>query len=58
MNNLIETRERVEGHVRQSKDDWWDCLYCPDKQHRGYPPKCPDKIIKNLKPVWKRIKNE
>ena len=45
---MIETRERIEGHVQQSKEDWWLCL-C-GKEHKGFPYQCPNKI--------KRFKNE
>ena len=38
-----ETREKVIGHIQQSKEDWWDCLFC-EMQHRGFPYDCPNKI--------------
>ena len=40
-----ETREKVEGHIQKSKDDWWDCLFC-EKQHKGFPYECPNKIYR------------
>jgi len=36
-----KTREVVEGHIHQSKEDWWDCQ-C-GKQHKGFPYMCPNK---------------
>ena len=35
--------EVVKGHIQQSKEDWWTCLYC-GKQHKGFPYKCPERI--------------
>jgi hypothetical protein len=39
---LMETREKVKGHVQKDKFDWWDCGHC-GKQHKGFPYRCPEK---------------
>ena len=41
------TRDKVKGHVQQSKDDWWDCN-C-GKQHKGYPYLCPIKSLARIR---------